>query len=292
MGTAVRMTEVLEGEVIDTHRKRERNNVRSIGGLEVLPPDVETKVVALRGLPVESQVSAVTAMLAHSKAGLMTAIAAQDLPTIRDWKAKAGAVQKMAQQLQLGKDLQLDAAEFVRRAERGLGLAIREGQQRGEILPPHVRSDRPGQGRDVNTTLSDIVSADEWRGNGAGIKHITDGISDDVFEQALAEARNEEKLSRANVARKARSKTKPVIDENDPLIDAEVEPAPPPKISAPKHNSTEMVQNISGMLQSIVQTLGYIEPSEVDRSVANSVLPQISTALKAIRKTAKGIQNG
>jgi hypothetical protein len=51
-----------------------------------------------------------------------------------EWKAKGAAIQELTKQLQLGKDMQLDAAEFVRRAERGLGVAIREGQLDGSIL--------------------------------------------------------------------------------------------------------------------------------------------------------------
>ena len=46
-------------------------------------------------------------------------------------------------QKQLGKDAQLAAAEIVRRAERGIGVAIRRGQQNGEIAR---RGDRGSRG--------------------------------------------------------------------------------------------------------------------------------------------------
>lgn len=95
---------------------------------------METKVGALRRLDGSAQATAVTAMLSHSRTGLLAAIAAQDLPQIVEWKQKAAAIQEIAKQVRLGKDLQLDAAEFLRRAERGLGVAIRVGQERGEIL--------------------------------------------------------------------------------------------------------------------------------------------------------------
>lgn len=110
------MTVILTGEVV-----------------EKLPSEVESKVVALRRLDGDSQAAAVTVMLSHSRTGLLAAIAAQDLPQIVEWKAKASAISEVAKQLRLGKDIQQEAAEFVRRAERGLGVGIREGQARGEV---------------------------------------------------------------------------------------------------------------------------------------------------------------
>src|SRR5262249_9592156 len=44
----------------------------------------------------------------------------------------------------------------------------------------------------------------ELRGNGTGIYHMTDGVSEEDFEQALAEAKTEQDLSRANLVRKIR----------------------------------------------------------------------------------------
>lgn len=284
------MTAAIEGEVV-TLRRRERNAVRSV---DVLPPDVETKVVALQRLDGAAQVAQVTAMLSHSRTGLLAAIAAQDLPEIVMWKAKASAIQDMAKQLQLGRDLQLDAAEFVRRAERGLGVAIRDGQASGSVngIGNHDNRGNGSQsGRNHLTGSSkksplDFAPAHELQGAnraGEGIYAMTDGVSDEAFEQALAEAKEEENLSRANVARKSRARSETVIDAEPVAVR--------PKSSGPKHNSTEMVENIAGMLQSIVQTLGYIETADVDRQTANSVLPQIFAALRTIRKTAKEIQD-
>ncbi|UVG34671.1 hypothetical protein SEA_RITA_48 [Mycobacterium phage Rita] len=117
----------------DTHRRRDRNAIRAIGGVDVLPPDVQTKVSALQHLDGAAQATAITAILSHSRTGLLAAIAAHDLPQIVEFKKKAVAIQEIAKQVRMGKEFQLDAAEFVRRAERGLGVAIREGQERGEI---------------------------------------------------------------------------------------------------------------------------------------------------------------
>jgi hypothetical protein len=111
-------------------------------------------------------------------------------------------------QKQLGKDAQLAAAEIVRRAERGIGLAIRRGQQNGKIRRRGDHGERAGGDSDDNTISrpgpANYATTGELRGNGAGIYHMTDGVSDEDFEEALAEAKTEQDLSRANVVRKIR----------------------------------------------------------------------------------------
>jgi hypothetical protein len=113
------------------------------------------------------------------------------------------------QQKQLGRDAELAAAEIVRRAERGIGLAIRCGQAAGQIRRPGQGGGQPPQAvrpRDDKTMSSpaDFASNGELRGNGAGIYHLTDGVCDAEFDAALAEAKEEQDLSRANVVRKIR----------------------------------------------------------------------------------------
>ncbi|MDO3126529.1 hypothetical protein P5V43_05375 [Mycobacteroides abscessus subsp. bolletii] len=177
--------------------------------VELLPPDVETRVAELCRLDGPTQAARVTAMLSHARTGLLVAIAAQDLPQIVEWKQKASAIQEIAKQVRMGKEFQLDAAEFVRRAERGLGVAIRAGQERGEILARGERRTSANQfgvnGNTVSTKSSptDFASRDELTGcNSDGIYGMTDDVSDEQFDQAIIEARGENNLSRANVAPK------------------------------------------------------------------------------------------
>ncbi|SII07674.1 hypothetical protein [Mycobacteroides abscessus] len=162
----------------------------------------------------DQQIDHVTELLVQSNVGLLVAIAAQDLPGIAEAKRKAATIQEIAKQLRMANDMQLHATEFVRRAERGLGVAIREGQDRGEVarrgqgaavIPPGAKRDR----RDKDILLpSNLASKSELQGQtGAdGIYAMTDGVSDEMFEEALTEAREEGKLSRSNVARKCKDK--------------------------------------------------------------------------------------
>ncbi|MDQ5976020.1 MAG: hypothetical protein QG661_3229 [Actinomycetota bacterium] len=290
------MTVIVE---VETHRRRERNIVRSV---DVLPPDIETKVGALRTLDGAAQAAAVTAMLSHSRTGLLAAIAAQDLPQIVEWKAKGAAIQEIAKQVRLGKELRLDADEFVRRAERGLGVAVRGGQQRGDVLRQGQRADHiQAQQENRDTVISrptDYASPHELSGepNGFGIYGMTDGVSDEQFEDAIAEARAEGNLSRANVARKAKAKATAVIDADDPLIDAEVEPPPPPAVKSKKrltkHDSTEMLTNIAGMLGGVVEAIRFMHPNDIDAAQARPTIENIRQSIGAVRKLLKEIENG
>ncbi len=270
--------------------------------VDVLPPDIETKVGALRTLDGAAQAAAVTAMLSHSRTGLLAAIAAQDLPQIVEWKAKGAAIQEIAKQVRLGKELRLDADEFVRRAERGLGVAVRGGQQRGDVLRQGQRADHiQAQQENRDTVISrptDYASPHELSGepNGFGIYGMTDGVSDEQFEDAIAEARAEGNLSRANVARKAKAKATAVIDADDPLIDAEVEPPPPPAVKSKKrltkHDSTEMLTNIAGMLGGVVEAIRFMHPNDIDAAQARPTIENIRQSIGAVRKLLKEIENG
>lgn len=299
------MTTVIEGEVVDVPRRRERNAARTP---EVLPPDVDTKVVAIRRLDSpEMQARAITVMLNHARTGLLAAIAAHDLPLIAEWKQKAAAIQEIAKQVRLGKDMQLDAAEFVRRAERGLGVAIRDGQAKGHVLSKGQTQRRRNQHCDADQVHdlnckprpSDFAKEDELHNSkGTGIYDLTDGVSEQAFEEAIAEARAEGSLTRANVARKAKARADVASarDLGDPRHDKNVVPEPPPqtKKRLTKHDSTEMLANINGMLNGIVESIPFINPAEVDFSDKDNrrVIENIRESMSRIRKLLKEIEHG
>ncbi|AYR00403.1 hypothetical protein I5H98_gp046 [Mycobacterium phage Whouxphf] len=281
----------------DTHRRRDRNVIRAIGGVDVLPPDVQTKVSALQNLDGAAQAAAITAILSHSRTGLLAAIAAHDLPQIVEWKKKASAIETIAKQVRMGKEFQLDAAEFVRRAERGLGVAIREGQSRGEVLVRGQgggpREDYERGGSTVKISKSnvehDLISPEslakksELHGHdgSTGIYAMTDGVSDEQFEEAITEAREEGNLSRANVARKAKTKAQPkkeAIDADDPLIDAEVAPAP--KKTARARRTIEM---LSVTTANLALSVADIDPGEVDKEQLAEEITIIFDSLGTIR---------
>lgn len=296
------MTAVFEGEVVESPRRRERNAARS---LSVLPPDVQTKVSELSTLSGESQARAVTAMLSHSRTGLLAAVAAQDLPQIVEWKAKGAAVREIAKQLQLGNEIQQDATEFVRRAERGLGVAIREGQELGEIVRKGETAGPKGDylrnGRVVHVEPLPIEkkpSPTDYLGRGGGYQSavyaLTDGVSDEAFEEALAEAKSEGNLSRANVARKAKAKAaqSDTLEETPHHPSTEATPQEKKQKRLTKHDSTEMLANVNGMLNGIVESLPFIDPTDIDWTDAQNrrVVGNIRKSMAQIRGLLREIE--
>lgn len=178
-----------------------------------LPSPVEEKVSAMQRWTPDQQIDHVTELLVQSNVGLLVAIAAQDLPGIAEAKRKAATIQEIAKQLRMANDMQLHAAEFVRRAERGLGVGIREAQARGEVETCNEGKARGSLVRDQVVTYdkvkpkpTDFASKHELTNTHGGIYDLADGVSDEQFEEAITEARAEGNLSRANVARKCKDK--------------------------------------------------------------------------------------
>lgn len=136
----------------------------------------------------------------RAKEWLAQALAQGDIEGIVELKSQAEAIRTYTAQKQLGKDAELSAQEIVRRAERGIGLAIRKGQEAGVI---HAHG---GQTRDVGVT--DIRSVSDSTGMPrdavAELYPLVDDVTDEAFEEAVTEAKAEGNLSRANVARKAK----------------------------------------------------------------------------------------
>jgi DNA-binding phage protein len=146
--------------------------------------------------------------LERAKVWLAQALEHGDIEQIVELKSQAEAIRVYTMSKQLGHDAQLSAAEIVRRAERGIGLAIRKGQAQGRV---RVQADGP-QVRDL-IPEGNKVSPREFLTGGKTTTEtyaMTDDVSEERFEEAIAEARAERNLSRANVIRKVRHEEKPV----------------------------------------------------------------------------------
>ncbi len=153
----------------------------------------------------------VIAACERARAWLREALEHGEIEQIAEIKSQAEAVRVYTTQKQLGKDAQLAAAEIVRRAERGIAVAIRRGQQDGQIAKrgdrgsrgaPGVHGGNPGdrRGDHLGSAAGFFRHGDER----ADAYAMSDGVSDTEFEDALGEAKAEGNLSRANVVRKIR----------------------------------------------------------------------------------------
>jgi hypothetical protein len=283
-----------DGTELDVRRRRERNVDRAIAVVNDAP--VEAQLDFLRPLPPDQQMRGVTLLLSNTRTGLLVAIAAHDLPGIVEGKARASAIQEIAKQLRLSREIQDDATEFVRRAERGLGVAIRKGQSNGEINGVGNHDNR-GNGfrRGCLTSPSkkrptDFATNAELQGAnrpGEGIYAMTDGVTDEQFDQAIAEARAEGNLSRANVARKAKAKAKP--PEPEP---AATQPQPAPKKVRKTAAARRVMENLTIDINSLVFVINETNPQEVDAELHKSDIADVRAGLGVIRNFLTQIERG
>lgn len=163
----------------------------------------------------------VIASCERAKAWLASCLEGNHIEAIVETKAQAEAIRVYTMQKQLGADAQLSATEIVRRAERCIGLAIRKGQEEGRIgkagdTGPIAMNSYTRVRRGVRETCqvrqqagrgTTKVSAGQYFDHAnerVDIYDMTDGVSDDQFEGALAAAKEEKNLSRANVVRKVK----------------------------------------------------------------------------------------
>jgi len=288
-----------DGEVI-APRRRERNAGRI---LEVLPPTAGAKVAALERMSAQQQIEHVNGLLNNSRSGLLAAIEAQSIPGIVEHKAKSLAIQMISKQLKLSRAVQDDAVVLVRMSERAIAVAIRYGQSIGTVetksdalargaqareIKAGRRSFSPGE-KDRKIAVATLLTPTEQSGGKSrefSVFNLSDGVTDEQFEEALAQARGEGNLSRANVARKASALA---IGTGDVVPEPKSEPAPKPRLT--KHDSTEMLANINGMLNGIVESLPFIDPADIDAAANKAVISNIHHSMGHIRTLLKGIQN-
>lgn len=170
-------------------------------------------VTMLESLPTEQQELAVSMMLDQSKQWLDRAMEATNpAREVSDFKAFVATVAEASKQKKLSEGIQLDAVEMVRRAERSLAVAIRKGQDAGEIERHDEARSRAGKvargthqdGDDIlmKAKPTDFAKSYELSHSNGGLYDLADGVSDEQFEEALAVAKEEGNLSRANVVRK------------------------------------------------------------------------------------------
>lgn len=171
-----------------------------------------TDVALLDSLPKEQQELAVTMMLDQSKQWLDRAMSATNPAlAVSEFKAFVATVAEASKQKKLSEGIQLDATEMVRRADRAIGVAIREGQAEGRIYGGSHGGARRSSTDAALEKPTDYVKRSELYGTTRdnmpqdGIYAMADGVSDADFEEGLAAAKAEGNLSRSNVVRKIKN---------------------------------------------------------------------------------------
>lgn len=152
----------------------------------------------------------------RAKSWLTQAIEHGEIDQIIEVKSQAEAIRVYTRQKELGKDAELAAAEIVRRAERGLGVAVSRGQEEGVVLRPGQTIRRPG----TTHAHHDVKSTADIYSNSAEAHAASQfsATSDDEFEEVIASAKAEGDLSRANVKRKVAGEHKLTPDVRKKII--------------------------------------------------------------------------
>ncbi len=233
----------------------------------------------------------VTTALIECRSLLATAMRGTDPTPVGEFKAWAAVALEAVRQKQLGGEIRLDALEMVRRAERGLGVAIRNGQAAGEIETNAEARARGGRGRQqsgVSTLLKprpmDYASKAELFGASAGHPgafYLADGVTDEQFEAVIAQARAESNLSRANIVRKLPAKrAKPAA-------------VPQPVDTAPK---TRRRFNSNRIIETAVTAaepsplLEFVNYAALDRGRIDEWVNSLATSIRSLQSIKKQLE--
>lgn len=248
-------------------------------------PEAITADLALLGtieeiakLPAEQQPAYITAALTESRKWLHLATESTNPRPFAEIKAWAASIAEYARQKGLASEIVADGQEMLRRAERAVGQAVRNGQEAGEIMTRqdgYPRSDYVARRGGVETVVhvarrDDIpsakkVSPDAYlpHGSDRNASYRMADASDERFEGVLAEARAEGNLSRANVVRKVKGQPSPQTRDARADLIAD--------LAANGNASTQMVRHVGISERSIRQIArDYSIDIPADRLLAGS----------------------
>ena len=223
----------------------------------------------------------VTKALEESKSWLHVAMQRTDPTEIADFKAWAATVEAATRQKKLGREIELDAAEMVRRAERGIGVAVRRGQEAGTIRKP---------GDDARTDLTDRVGAPNLVSPSdvareprdvlsRGIYPMTDDVSDEQFDAVLTEAKAEGNLSRANVVRKVKGEPTPKSTDR-----------PEHLRKMRRHDPNRIVEQTVIGLEGYVLGIALIDFDGLDRAQIAAWSGSLATSLQSLNRLSRRLK--
>lgn len=247
---------------------------------------------ALDSMSSDAAAVMVTKALQESRSWLAVAMRGTDPTPIAEFKAWAATIEEATRQKKLGREIELDAAEMVRRAERGIGVAIRNGQKAGEIGTERDRrvyagrvsaAKRAGLHGDTPvvdrpTFITDIVSPDEWSSNDAGIGHLTDGVTDEQFDAAVTQAKAEGNLSRANVVRKVKGETPKPTGRHELLAKTH------------HHNANRIVEQTVIGLEGYALSVGLIDFAALDPANLAAWSGSLATSLQSLNRLSRRLK--
>lgn len=202
-------------------------------------------------------------------------VEAQNIDRVRDAKAIAVGYEAVIIEKELSLDAQLAATEIVRRCERRIGQLVREGQEEGLIRRQgQAAAPRNQHGPAVRPRGAEQQSPSEVFSNhkeAADSYAMTDGVSDETYNQAVQEAREEGNLSRANVVRKVKGERS--------------EPARSEWHHKKRHiDSNRIIERFAAELDAATTGLDLIDPSAIDVEHKMQCVQSIQNSIRTIQR--------
>lgn len=245
-------------------------------------------IATLDTLTPEAREIVVGQMLDQARAWLAHVRVAQDTHArdIADFKAFVATAAEAARRVKVSKECQLDAEEIVRRAERELGLAIRRGQESGEIIKHGGRwlSIERGDTQSKPEPVTAFAAQSTLSGTGTvpGIYDMTDDVTDERFDEAISEAKAEGNLSRANVVRKVKGE-KPKPPERHELLHKT-------RRIDPTRVVRETVYTLDGLATGVGLLNDDLSGVDLDEAVAQEWATSLTNSLRVLNRLSKQIK--
>ncbi|HVX20933.1 MAG TPA: hypothetical protein VHB02_06280 [Acidimicrobiales bacterium] len=232
---------------------------------------VKSDAAALEADPV----AYMAAVLHRAKGWLQEA---QSIDDVRHTKAIAVGYENVIREKEMAFDAQLAATEIVRRCERRIGQLVRKGQEEGSIRAPgsDTRTDLPDRVHHVVPGPREAVGATH-RSELEPLYRMADS-SDDSFDQAIEEAKQEGNLSRANVVRKVKGDPGPRAERDSVHY------------RAPRLNLERVLRESTSTLEALAATLETVSGMPLTPQAAEwlnratEASHQVGRSLRAVRR--------
>ncbi len=262
---------------------------------------------------IERSAEGVVAVLTNARQWLASAVEMTGPAEVAAVKAAVAMASTYSRELQLSKEIQLDAQEMVRRAEYALGKAIRQGQERGEIRAK-------GEHEDLHQVK---ISPREYFNNGKETVEVYTMADADpeVVEDAISEAREEGQPTRANVVRKIRGQQSgmtrddrakeiarlasmgystrqiaPQLGIGEPAV-YEIQKDYQIDIPADKYvkgrrrvDTNRIISQTVSALEGLTYGLELINPDDIDQGQAQTWLDSLTESIQALSKAKRQIK--
>lgn len=220
--------------------------------------------------------------LDRAKTWLVQALEHGDIDGIVELRSQAEAIRTYTVQKQLGKDTVLSATEIIRRAERGLGIAVKQAQAEGNL------PGEPGQRQRAPVHATPDVLRDIFGKAPSGTHRRVDGYvmaatESEVFEAVIAEAKAEGDLSRANVVRKIKGEPKPERAPSQPKEPSKPISTRDPIMRKKRHlDSNRIVRAAVDGVDGVGALFDQIDYQALDRSEVDGWVARLTVAISSL----------